>query len=233
MNENELQMNEVMGTARKLLKNNIGTILEIGARDCVETLVFNKNFPDSRIFTFECNPSTLPKCRNNVSNVSNIELIESAVSDKDGRITFNQIDSSKTITGRNDGNPGASSLFKASGKYPVEAYVQKEIRVPSIRLDTFFTDKGIDEVDILWMDIQGAELMALKSAGEHIKKIKIIHLELEFFEIYKDQPLFKEVHAFLKQNGFCLLKFTTVGKYAGDAIYVNKDLKDMHASGHA
>jgi FkbM family methyltransferase len=221
----EEHIDKVIKSAKRILGNNINTIIEIGARDCVETLIFNKNFPKSKIYTFECNPNTLPTCRKNVSGISNIQLIESAVSDTDGNITFNQIDSSKTITERSDGNPGASSIFKANKEYPLESYVQKEITVPSTRLDTFFKKNNITETDILWMDIQGAELMSMKSLGGLIHAIKIIHLEFEFFEIYKGQPLFRDINSFLKQNGFNLIELTTVGKYAGDGIYARKNLK--------
>ena len=221
----EKQIDRLIEVANKVLKNNITSIIEIGARDCTETLIFNKNFPKANIFSFECNPNTLPVCRNKVSSFKNIRLIESAVSETDGKITFNQIDQSKTVTTAIDGNPGASSIFKASGKYPVEQYAQKEIEVNSTRLDSFFKKNNISNVDILWMDIQGAELMALKSLGDFLKDIKIIHLELEFFEIYKGQPLFKDINAFLSKNNFNLIEFTSVGKYSGDGIYIRKDLK--------
>lgn len=221
----EKQIDRVTKIAKKLLGDNIRTILEIGARDCVETLIFNKYFPNSKIYTFECNPNTLPLCRDNIKGILNVRLIESAVSEIDGEISFNQIDTSKTITSRSDGNPGASSIFKASGKYPKENYVQNEIKVNSIRLDTFLNKTNIKDIDILWMDIQGAELMALKSLGEKINQVKIIHLECEFFEIYRDQPLFDDINLFLESNGFNLIEFTNVGRYAGDAIYSKKSIK--------
>ena len=41
----------------------VRVILEVGARDCAETLDFHRAYPDAAIYAFECNPATLPLCR--------------------------------------------------------------------------------------------------------------------------------------------------------------------------
>lgn len=59
------------------------------------------------------------------------------------------------------------------------------------------------------MDIQGAELMALKGSIELLKnkKIKLIYTELYFKEQYKNQPLFNDVYSFLKLYDYKLQDF--------------------------
>lgn len=211
--------------ADKLIgKDNVKYIVEIGARDCRETLAFQDNFSRAEIYTFECNPDTLPLCRERVANISNIHLIEKAVSDKDGKLTFYQTDNEKTKTSRPDGNPGASSLFKANPDYPLEKYVQKEITVDSTTLSSFCREVGLSQIDLMWLDIQGAELMALKAAGDYLSKIKLIHTEVEFYKVYMDQPLYKDIRNYLAENGFRLVTFASFGKYAADAIFVNTKL---------
>src|SRR5437868_570763 len=86
-------------------------ILEVGARDCRETLDFHRAYPDATIYAFECNAATLPLCQRAVAGNSKINLIEKAVTDHDGLVTFFPIDQEKTVTDELDGNPGASSLF--------------------------------------------------------------------------------------------------------------------------
>jgi FkbM family methyltransferase len=199
----------------------VAMIFELGARDCEETLQFAATFPSAQVYAFECNPATLPICRERVREYSGIHLVEKAVSETDGSLTFFPIDQEKTVTTWEDGNPGASSLYKASGKYPIENYVQNEIVVQSTRLETFMAENGIDAIDIIWMDIQGAELQALKSLGHYVKGVKLFHLEVEFFEIYEGQPLFAEVASFLISKGFVLIGFTYKSAYAGDAIFAS------------
>jgi len=221
------QLDSFCKIAREYIKN-IDTIVEIGARDCDETIEFSKRFPLSLIYAFECNPDTLPICREKVKNNEKIHLIEKAVSDTTGIVTFYKIDTGKTVTTHPNGNPGASSLFKASGNYPLEKYVQTEIKVNSTTLQDFIKENSIKSIDLLWMDIQGAELQALRGARENLGKIKIIHLEVEFFEIYKDQPLFEEIKKFLSENNFTFLTFTSRHKYSGDAIFVRNDIANNH-----
>lgn len=211
--------------AKKYLQTkNIDTVIELGARDCEETLDFFNLLHPKEIYTFECNPYTLSICRKNIKGIKSIHLIEKAACNKNGKIKFYSIDQKKTITTWKDGNPGASSLFKASGKYPIEKYVQKEIEVEAIRLESFFKENNIRKVDLLWMDIQGAELLALQGLGNRIYDVKFIYTEVEFFEIYKNQPLFKDIRSFLDKNGFVLLGFTSLEQYSGDAIFINKKL---------
>jgi FkbM family methyltransferase len=206
--------------------NKIQTIVEIGARDCAETLDFNTLFPQAYIYAFECNPDTLPLCRSRVKDNKRIFLIEKAVveSDTEGEVTFFQIDKEATRTTWIDGNPGASSLFKASGKYPIETYVQRPITVSCISLAHFVADYNINKIDLLWMDIQGAELLALRGAGDFIKNIGIIHLEVEFLDIYENQPLFNDVKAFLNKHGFQAVDFTSFNTYSADCIFVNNQI---------
>lgn len=204
-------------------EENINIIFEFGSRYGEDTIEFAKRFPHSRIFAFECNPNTLEFCRNNLKNYNNITLTEKAISNYDGEVAFYAIDKEKTITTWVDGNQGASSLLKASGKYEVEKYAQKEIYVDAITLKTFMLENNIDDIDLLWMDIQGGELNALKGLYDKIKKVKIMHIEVEFFEIYENQPLFKEILSFLDESGFKFLGFTQNGYYSADALFVNRD----------
>ncbi len=221
----EPTVNEFVRVAKKILKGkSIKILVEIGARDCSETLRFRELLPDTFIYTFECNPETLPLCREVVKKCRNINLIEKAVTTSDGLIKFYPIDKEKTVTAWLDGNPGASSLLKASGKYPIEKYVQKEIEVEAVTLKTFMHDNNIDCIDLLWMDIQGGELMALQGMSDRIHDVKLIHTEVELLEIYKNQPLFRDIKKFLQDKGFLFLTFTAFSKYSADAIFVNKSL---------
>jgi len=205
--------------AGELLGGRVGTIVEIGARDCTETLDFRRAFPGARIFAFECNPATLPACREALRGVERVRLIEKAVSDREGMLRFYPTDPARTITKHAQGNPGASSLFRARDDYPHETYVQNEIEVESTTLERLMREEGLAAIDLLWMDIQGAELMALKGLGERLRDVRLIHLEVEFMPIYEGQPLFPEVHRYLRGRGFRLAGFTSYSRYSADAVY--------------
>lgn len=205
-------------------RREIAYVFEMGAKDCEDTLRLHKALPLADIYTFECNQETLPICRKAVAAIPKIHLTESAVSDKGGTIGFYPIDTEKTETVHKDGNPGASSIFRASGDYPLEHYVQKETAVPSTRLDGFMETHRLPGIDILWLDAQGAELSILKGLGKKLRTVRFIHTEVEFMSIYEEQPLWEDVKAFLESNGFRFFGFAYKGAYFGDAIFVNKDI---------
>ena len=198
----------------------VRVVFDIGARDCAESAEFASAYPGATVYAFECNPETLPRCRDAAAQEPRIVLTEKAVSDKSGNLSFYPTDAQRTRTGQAGGNPGASSLFEATGAYPEESYVQNRIEVEAVRLDEFCAARGIDGIDVLWMDVQGAERLVLLGLGALLTRVKFIHLETEFFEIYKGQALFPEIDALLRAAGFTLVGFTSYSRYAADALYV-------------
>lgn len=202
----------------------VRTVFDVGARDCEESRQFTRAFPTARVYAFECNPATLPACRAVASADPRIVLTEKAVSSSAGTSRFYPIDQQRTVTGVPDGNPGASSLFKATGAYAEEQYVQREIEVGTLRLDDFMREQGVQSVDILWMDVQGAEALVLEGLGARLRDVRWVHMEVEFFEIYRDQALFGDVDPFLTRRGFRLLGFTSYSRYAADALYARDDI---------
>jgi FkbM family methyltransferase len=218
----ERNLERFANVARRALgAETVRTIVEVGARDCRETLGFHALFPQAAIFAFECNPATLPQCRGAVRGLANVTLVEQAVSDKSGPASFFAIDQQQTKTGIAGGNPGASSLLRASGNYELETYVQREVAVTATTLAEFMAERKLTGIDLLWMDIQGAELMALKGLGSRLEDVSMIHLETEFIEIYRGQPLFPELRDFLQSRGFSFMGFTVYSRHSADAVFAN------------
>jgi FkbM family methyltransferase len=211
---------------KSLPKDGSYVIFDIGSRDCMQSIEFYNEFPNAKIYAFECNPNTLHICRKNIEKyLDRITLIEGAVCDYNGIIQFYPIDQQRTVTTWEDGNPGASSLFKSNGNYDyVEKYVQNEITVNCHRLDTVISKYGIDKVDIIWMDLQGAELLALKGLGDYFTNVKYIHTEICHKAIYHKQVLFKELHDYIVSKGFLLKNNISFVTWHEDVIYQNKNI---------
>jgi len=207
-------------------RGGVRAIFEFGSRYGEDTCEFAKKYPNATVYGFECNPETLPLCRKAVEGFSNIVLTEKAVSNEIGTVKFYPMDKEKTETTWEDGNQGASSLLKASDNYKVEKYVQKEVTVESTTLDAFVTEHKISQVDLLWMDVQGAELFALEGFGEKIKMVKLMHIEVNFIEIYSGQPLYEDIRSFMEKKNFTFMGFTSKGDYFSDAIFINNDVMD-------
>jgi len=184
-------------------RDEIKVILDLGCREGFQTIELSKAYPQARIFGFECNPVSLAKARNNTRGLNNVTIIGKAVHHIDDRCKFYPINTLATVSRYRDGNPGASSLFVASGQYDqVEKYVQDEIEVEATRLDTWARENGIDRVDLVWMDLQGAELFALMGMGNLLGSVKAICTEACLVEIYREQALLPELHQFLIDRSF-------------------------------
>ena len=58
-------------------KNQPYIIFDIGSRDCVQSTEFYNHFPNAHIYAFECNPNTLPICKQNLEKYTDrITLVE-------------------------------------------------------------------------------------------------------------------------------------------------------------
>jgi FkbM family methyltransferase len=199
-------------------------ILDIGSRDCIQSIEFTKYFPNSTVYAFECNPNTLELCKKNIEHYKNIKLIEGAINEYDGKCKFYPINKDKTITTWKDGNPGASSLFLATGDYPHETYIQDEIVVNCHRIDTILKKDNTVRVNLIWMDLQGAELLALKSMGNILNNVDYIFTEVSHKPLYHGQVLFTELHDFLCKNNFTCMTNVNISGWQEDVIYKNNIL---------
>lgn len=198
-------------------------IFDIGSRDCQQSIEFYHAFPKARIFAIECNKNTIPLCRKNIVGYTDrITLLEVAVNSFDGECDFFPIDQEKTITSWKDGNPGASSLFVSNGTYPVETYIQNHVKTPCKRLDTLLREYGISRIDVIWMDLQGAELLALRSLGKHLHDIQYLYMEVSHKEMYTGQVMFSELHGFMVENGFEVQNALSLSGWQEDAVYKNR-----------
>jgi FkbM family methyltransferase len=86
---------------------------------------------------------------------------------------------------------------------------------------------NIDNFNILNMDIQGSELLALLGANEIINNLDIIYTEINYDYIYENCALINEIDDYLTKHDFTRFKTKTIkdvrGKPMwGDALYVKK-----------
>jgi len=110
---------------------------------------------------------------------------------------------------------GNSSIFKPNvdilSQYDDEERFQviKESVISSTRvrnLDSIIEEDDLADIDFIKIDTQGSELNILKGAQKKvIPKILGIQIEVEFIEMYKNQPVFRDVDEFMDKNGLQLM----------------------------
>jgi len=189
-------------------------ILEIGSRDALQSVEFSRLFPEAKIYAFECNPPSIKTCIENAKNYKNIEIVPYAVFNKNEKgINFYPV-----LT-----NIGASSLFRFIDVYPsIPNRIQKEITVDAIRIDTWAKEKGIEKIDLIWIDLQGAGYEAFEGMGKLLSDVQAIYTEVEYQRVYKNQKLLKDVLKLLNEKGFSMIRNQPSKiNWWGNAIFIN------------
>jgi FkbM family methyltransferase len=183
---------------KEILLSDPKVIFDIGANRGDTAIKYSNLFSNASIYAFEPFIETFEKLINNVNGIPKISTHQIAISDKKGETVFysNKNEDTNSLL--------ASSKIGLSSDEQVKTIGQ--INVITETIDTFCVEQKIDNIDILKMDIQGAELLALKGAAQLLaeKKIRLIYTETYFRRQYNNQPLFHEISAFLAQYGYYL-----------------------------
>lgn len=190
-------------------------VLQVGAHEGQEVETFRKLKLDP-IVLVEANPKLASALREKYADSADVTVIEGAASDKEGTAEFNlaSMDQSSSLL----------ASAKHSDLYPKITFDEK-IKVQTFRLDQALSDAGIDvsRLNLLVMDIQGAELMALRGATNILPHVDAIQLEVNFDELYEGCPLIYDLDDFLDAAGF--LRVLTRTPYSadwGDGLYVRR-----------
>ncbi len=182
---------------------------------------------------------------NKLKSGGNVTYFNCALYDKSQDLRF-YITKSRGKSSIYEPNITLLSQFEDVERY----YIEKKETIPSEKvrtLDSIIEDNSITDVDFLKLDTQGSELNILKG-GEKltIPKVFGIQIEVEFIEMYKNQPLFWNVDEFMQRSGYQLVDlrrqywkrkeyYDYVGKgqlVFGDALYLKRTdflFQELHA----
>lgn len=166
---------------------NCNEILDIGANCGLFSLLARKRFPTSNIYAFE--PSNeLQKILNLNLASKDVHILPMAVSNNDGYAElFINITSQQT-----------NSLIRKN----VELFSDKieSSKVSSIKLDSFIINQNINEIDVLKIDVQGAEQLIIEGGSSALTKTKYLIMEITFMEdkIFDLVNMISEVFPFYK-----------------------------------
>jgi FkbM family methyltransferase len=208
--------------------DSIETICDIGSWHLGQSIEFLELLPDAKVHAFEANPSNYKICKDVHSSLNgyfknNLKVYNIALNDRPGSIKF------YPVVGE---NPGASSKYKfmhgLTEEYFNKSWKQTEIDVEATTLDIWREENNVNKVDIIWIDVQGAELDVFKGSEETLKNVQCIFTEVGLKPYYEGQSLKSEIDYILtKENDFVEVKesFEYNGSDCeGNTIYIRKDL---------
>jgi FkbM family methyltransferase len=216
---------ECLKIAARYLPSN-PVIVDAGAYHGEETCTMAKLWKSGHVHAFEPVKQLFNVVVRTTQNTPNISIYNLALGKECGQTEMFL----STEEGDIDRVSMSSSLLppKDHVLYCTLQFKKTEL-VEVTTLDQWAEDYGIEKVDMLWLDMQGYELPALKAAPKVLSTVSVILTELEFVEAYEGQPLYKEVREWLEEQGFVLIagnfsfpKGRT--QWFGDGLFVRKEL---------
>jgi FkbM family methyltransferase len=165
-----------------------------------------------KIYAFEPDPDTRDTLEKNIA-VNNfhtvIEVLPAAISDREGTFSFHQYSN----------DAGSSSLILR------ELPVQESIEVSVTTLDIWASSRGWPKIDVIKMDIEGAEVAALagmKGVSERNKALKLI-LEFNADALASASSGHEEFFRSLQSLGFN--KLSVINDHGLRALRIDRNIK--------
>jgi|YNPBryBLVA2012_1023415.scaffolds.fasta_scaffold07070_2 FkbM family methyltransferase len=202
-----------------LLGNDDPVILEIGANDGSHTALFLERFPRAKIYAFEPDPRACEKFQQRLGTDPRVVLEKIAISAIDGEIDFFMSDSrpSEHIPAHWDMSSSIRKPKKHLEVFPWCTFEQT-IKVPTHRLDTWLQRAGIQHIDFIWADVQGAEIDLIQGGKTALAHTRYFYTEYANEELYEGQVCLRDMLRLLPN-------FQLIYRFSGDVLLKNKCLK--------
>jgi FkbM family methyltransferase len=190
-------------------------VIDAGANRGAFTDAFLQLHQPERIVLVEAIPELALKLDEKYSGDSRIRVIAAALSDRSGEAGFeiNRSQASSSLLGI---DPRNSKWF---GR---DLSVASSITVPTITLPDLLARENLDTVDLLKLDLQGAERLVLTGAADALERVQVIYTEVFFEQLYAGAWLFSEMNEFLSRHRFKLCGLSNIVHAAdGDLVQAN------------
>lgn len=185
-------------------------VIHVGMHKAEEYPIYKSSGVEKIIF-IEANRDLAHSWKNEDENC---HVVHAAISDKVEEVEFN-------IT-NNEESSSILELGDHSSIYPHIVNVKK-VKMKTATLDIIAKKLEFDNsaFNILNLDIQGAELKALKGI-ENWNFFEAIFTEINYREMYRGCALEPELTSFLNEKGFVKVEEVNTGCGWGDALYIKK-----------
>ena len=121
------------------------------------------------------------------------------------------------------GNKGCGSLLQAKGRF--ENWYKDTIKVETITIDTLMDENehSLTDYQLLNLDMQGAEMLALEGASKVIDSVSYITTEATWQNPdYVGNVMFDELKEYLEGKGFVETETVNHGPDWGDVLFVKE-----------
>ena len=205
--------------ARVLAGHEVTSIVDGGAAKGTETARLTELFPRATVHAFEPHPRAFARLQEQFAGSPRVKLFPVAIADTTGIMSLNL-----------NAKPTQTSLLK-----PIDA---RMVTVGSADVEVTTLERLIDagavrSPQFVKLDLQGAELAALRGIGRHLQNVLAVLVEVSFRSRYAGGCLFHEVAAELAKSNLRLYRLADVHTHhsgawlRADAIFLQADLLEQ------
>lgn len=207
-------------------------IFDVGAHVGKVSIKYDRLFPNSSVYSFEPFPASFSSLKQNTSQYENIKPFQKALGEHIGISKFHsnfheQTNSILATHTEGNSNWGNTNMLKT----------KEIIDVELTTIDQIVAEENIKKIDILKMDVQGAEYKVMAGAKKMIEKerISLIYTEIITIPTYENQQKLDEALKMFRQYGFELFNIYNSGYTEGgrlqyiDAVFANLNSLNSNA----
>lgn len=204
-----------------LSKDNPIVLIDIGAYDGSFTLSLEKYCGLKEGILIEPMPNKAKHLTYTFCNPK-YQVFNVALSDKSGQEKFEVNDADFT-----------SSLLKIKREMLEFSNINlgstNTIDCITLTLDDIINQTNIEDIDLIKMDVQGAEHLVLLGGTQSLLKTKMIWTEFSYKALYENSSTFTEIYNMLSKSGFKLIEVENGFRspdgelLQGDALFINSN----------
>lgn len=214
-----------------MVKADQPVIFDVGAHYGESVVYLKKLFPKALIHSFEPDPDSFDIL--SASVLEGVSYFNMAFSDVDGTASFyrNKISHTNSLLKVNLKSRDSIDIANAIVKNDMQYFegFNEEVQVASVRLDSFTNQHSIGKIDLLKIDVQGAECRVLVGGNKILRNTTAIVLEINFFDYYEHQTAFLDVEQILSPLGFRLFSISEISNNPmngrtdwAEVVYLNR-----------
>lgn len=192
------------------------TILHVGAHHAEELEAYEAcGWGTEQVIWVDALPSAVEATRRRVAGRPNHLVLEAVAWSTSGeQVTFHEA---------SNGQSSSVLDFGTHSTHYPDIHFTKEVTLTTSALGPLLDEVRARQIDFINLDIQGAELEALKGLGARVQEARAIYSEVNVENVYEHCALVADMDDWLAGVGFSRIDTQMTASGWGDALWLRSD----------
>jgi FkbM family methyltransferase len=189
-------------------------VLHLGAHEGEEAAIYSRCGLD-RVVWIEGNPELIPALRASLEPRGHV-VLEGLLSERTG-------ESREFFVTNNGMSSSLLPLGTHLTSHP-DVQVTHTLSLVTTTVDDLAASHDLSGLDFLNVDLQGAELLALRGSDATLKQVDYVYTEVNRDQVYEGAAQIEDLDRFLAAHGFARIVTRWTSAQWGDALYVRPSI---------